>query len=97
MKSATAGTATIYGLDISEDMAAIRQRIGVCPQHDVLWLPLTVLEHLKIYARLRGVALCVLSAQQLCTVVYGQDCRILTLNLVHNVAEENSWHAQPSC
>lgn len=30
--------------------------IGVCPQHDVLWLELTVWEHLTIYAQLRGVA-----------------------------------------
>ena len=51
MKAATAGTAKIYGLDVNTDMAAIRQRIGVCPQHDVLWLTLTVQEHLSIFAR----------------------------------------------
>lgn len=30
-------------------------RIGVCPQFDLLWLDLTVEEHLLFYARLKGV------------------------------------------
>jgi ATP-binding cassette subfamily A (ABC1) protein 3 len=55
MTAPTAGTAEIYGADIKRDMADIRKHIGVCPQHDVLWLPLTVLEHLTIFARLRGI------------------------------------------
>ena len=33
----SAGTATIYGLDIQRDMDAIRQSLGVCPQHNVLF------------------------------------------------------------
>ena len=45
----------MYGKDILKDMHQIRQSIGVCPQHDVLWLPLTVEEHLVIFAKLRGI------------------------------------------
>lgn len=55
MTGPTSGTATVYGKDILSDMNQIRQSIGVCPQHDVLWLPLTVEEHLVIFAKLRGI------------------------------------------
>ena len=33
----SAGTATINGMDIQKDMDAIRQSLGVCPQHNVLF------------------------------------------------------------
>ena len=33
----SAGSATIYGLDIQKDMDSIRQSLGVCPQHNVLF------------------------------------------------------------
>eukprot|EP01052_Picozoa_sp_SAG31_P049706 SAG31_NODE_11010_length_1074_cov_1.262564_2_plen_115_part_00 len=36
-------------------MAQIRNSLGVCPQHDVLWLELSVCEHLEIFCRLRGM------------------------------------------
>ena len=55
MTGPTSGTATVYGKDILKDMNQIRKSIGVCPQHDVLWLPLTVEEHLVIFAKLRGI------------------------------------------
>ena len=35
-------------------MDAIRQSIGVCPQHNVLFDEMTVDEHLWFYARLKG-------------------------------------------
>lgn len=50
----SAGTAKINGLDIRTDMDNIRQNIGVCPQHNVLFDELTVDEHLWFYARLKG-------------------------------------------
>ena len=34
-------------------MDAIRQSLGVCPQHNVLFDFLTVYEHLLFYARLK--------------------------------------------
>lgn len=33
----TSGYATIYGLDIRSDMDVIRQSLGMCPQHNVLF------------------------------------------------------------
>ncbi|XP_037078455.1 phospholipid-transporting ATPase ABCA1-like [Pollicipes pollicipes] len=54
----TGGTATIYGLDIT-DPADIRElwgMIGLCPQHDILLDDLTPREHLAFLAMLRGVA-----------------------------------------
>ena len=35
-------------------MDAIRQSLGVCPQHNVLFDSLTVYEHLLFYSRLKG-------------------------------------------
>ena len=34
---ATSGDATIYGKSITRDMDIIRQSLGVCPQHNVLF------------------------------------------------------------
>eukprot|EP00927_Polykrikos_kofoidii_P058513 TRINITY_DN5306_c1_g1_i2.p1 TRINITY_DN5306_c1_g1~~TRINITY_DN5306_c1_g1_i2.p1 ORF type:complete len:2147 (+),score=286.97 TRINITY_DN5306_c1_g1_i2:56-6442(+) len=56
MLAPTSGDAEISGYLLSDGMGAIRKIIGVCPQHDVLWLELTVIEHLYIYGRVRGVA-----------------------------------------
>ena len=33
----TAGTASIYGKDITTDMDSIRESLGLCPQHNVLF------------------------------------------------------------
>ena len=48
------GTACIGGLEISTRMVDIRRRLGVCPQHDVLWPTLSCTEHLTLYAAFRG-------------------------------------------
>ena len=55
----TAGTAVINGYDIRSNMDQIRHSLGICPQHNVLFDRLTVLEHLKFFARIkvRGVLL----------------------------------------
>lgn len=49
----TAGDASVYGMRLTSDMHAIRQFIGVCPQHDVLFSLLTVSEHLRFYGELK--------------------------------------------
>mmetsp|Transcript_4127 Transcript_4127/g.11928 ORF Transcript_4127/g.11928 Transcript_4127/m.11928 type:complete len:253 (+) Transcript_4127:273-1031(+) len=36
-------------------MAGVSESLGVCPQFDVLWPPLTVLDHFLFYTRLAGV------------------------------------------
>jgi ABC-type multidrug transport system ATPase subunit len=51
----TSGDATILGLSVKSKMPTIRQSLGVCPQHDVLYASLTVYEHLCIYGELKGM------------------------------------------
>ncbi|KAF9148462.1 hypothetical protein BG015_009807 [Linnemannia schmuckeri] len=53
--SPTSGTAHVAGANIRTDMSTVHARIGVCPQHDILWGDLTVADHLLFYARLRGI------------------------------------------
>eukprot|EP01050_Picozoa_sp_SAG11_P010531 SAG11_NODE_1058_length_6003_cov_1.474424_6_plen_225_part_00 len=55
MLCATSGDATIVGMDIKTHMHTIRKSIGCCPQHDILWLELTVREHLETFAKLKGL------------------------------------------
>ncbi|XP_078145249.1 phospholipid-transporting ATPase ABCA1b isoform X2 [Centroberyx gerrardi] len=52
----TSGTAYIMGRDIRTELSAIRQSLGVCPQHNVLFSMLTVEEHIWFYARLKGLS-----------------------------------------
>ncbi|CAM9541397.1 unnamed protein product [Ascophyllum nodosum] len=51
----TSGAAFVAGRDVIGDMATIRRNLGVCPQHDILYPDLTVREHLRMYAVLKGV------------------------------------------
>lgn len=50
----TSGSATLCGRDVGTQLTAVRSRLGVCPQHDVLWPSLTCSEHVALYAALRG-------------------------------------------
>ncbi|XP_074850709.1 phospholipid-transporting ATPase ABCA1 isoform X1 [Carettochelys insculpta] len=52
----TSGTAFILGKDIRSELSTIRQNLGVCPQHNVLFDMLTVEEHIWFYARLKGLS-----------------------------------------
>eukprot|EP00833_Pecoramyces_ruminatium_P010009 jgi/Orpsp1_1/1184041/evm.model.c7180000087760.1 len=52
----TAGYARLAGYNIKDNMSQVYKRIGICPQHDILWNDLTVEEHLLFYARLKGVS-----------------------------------------
>ncbi|RLO11982.1 hypothetical protein DYB28_012659, partial [Aphanomyces astaci] len=54
MIPATSGDATINGLSLKNDLAEIRHSLGMCPQHDVLYAELSVLEHLMFYGRIKG-------------------------------------------
>ncbi|EEB12939.1 predicted protein [Pediculus humanus corporis] len=57
LTSPTAGTALVFGYDIRDPngMSNIRQMIGVCPQHDILFDLLTPREHLEFFAVVRGI------------------------------------------
>ena len=52
----SSGSASILGFDVETEMSKVRNSLGVCPQHDVLWDELTVAEHLKLFGSLRGVS-----------------------------------------
>ena len=49
----TSGNAIINGYSILTDMESVRQSLGLCPQHNVLYDRLTVREHLNFFARLK--------------------------------------------
>ncbi len=51
----TAGELRILGLDPATDGAAIRARLGVCPQEDTLDTELDVRDNLVVYARYFGI------------------------------------------
>jgi ABC-type multidrug transport system ATPase subunit len=51
------GDALIHGESIvaTGGMDRIRSYMGVCPQFDVLWKELTGMEHMKVFARIKGL------------------------------------------
>ncbi|CAD8078681.1 unnamed protein product [Paramecium primaurelia] len=51
----TEGSATVFGLDVETQIEEIRQFMGVCPQHDILFDNLTVKEHLEMFATFKGM------------------------------------------
>jgi ABC-2 type transport system ATP-binding protein len=53
--AASAGSATVLGVDVTRDPEAIRHRIGYVPQASSLYADLTVIENLRFYADLFGV------------------------------------------
>ena len=51
----TSGRGYVGGFDIESEQDDVRLNLGVCPQHDILWPTLSVLEHVIFYARVKGV------------------------------------------
>jgi ABC-type lipoprotein export system ATPase subunit len=54
--ASSAGQGLVDGYDINTEMQSVYSVMGLCPQFDVVWPTLTVLEHLLFYVRLKGVA-----------------------------------------
>jgi ATP-binding cassette subfamily A (ABC1) protein 3 len=54
MTAPTSGNATYQGLKLTDDMDEIRQSLGICFQHDVLFGDMTVEEHLILFGRIKG-------------------------------------------
>ncbi len=52
----TSGSAVVLGVDVTRDPEAVRHRLGYVPQRSSLYADLTVLENLRFYADLFGVA-----------------------------------------
>jgi len=59
----------VYDVSILSSMVEVRQRLGYCPQFDALCSLLTADEHLRMYARLRGIA-----ENDIATVSYICNC-----------------------
>jgi ABC-type multidrug transport system ATPase subunit len=51
----TSGDAYIFGHSAKHEMDSIREIMGICPQHDILWDQLTGKEHLQLFAGLKGM------------------------------------------
>ncbi|CAD8172616.1 unnamed protein product [Paramecium pentaurelia] len=51
----TEGEATVFGYDVETQIEEIRQFMGVCPQHDILFDNMTVKEHLEMFATFKGM------------------------------------------
>ena len=49
----TSGGAFINGYNILTDMNRVRDSLGLCPQHNVLFDKLTVKEHLQFFINLK--------------------------------------------
>lgn len=50
----TAGSAKVFGTDIFNNMDEVRKKLGVCPQHDVLFDFLSPEDHLRLFASFKG-------------------------------------------
>uniref|UniRef100_A0A7N6BG70 Cholesterol transporter ABCA5 n=1 Tax=Anabas testudineus TaxID=64144 RepID=A0A7N6BG70_ANATE len=53
----TDGSATIYGSPVAEiaDASEMKQLVGICPQFNIIFDVLTVEEHLRIFAAIKGI------------------------------------------
>ena len=51
----TSGSASVLGKDVFNNMGWLREQLGVCPQHNILFDFLTCREHLELYASFKGV------------------------------------------
>ena len=51
--SPTSGSAYINGHDIATSMDKVRTSLGLCPQHNMLFEDLNVLEHLIFFGMVR--------------------------------------------
>jgi ATP-binding cassette subfamily A (ABC1) protein 3 len=50
----TSGFMQVCGFDASYQLQQIRQNIGYCPQHNIIWPRLSVGDHLAFFARLKA-------------------------------------------
>lgn len=51
----TEGSAKINGYDIRTNMDGVRDSLGLCPQHNIIFDDLTVSEHLYFFSKLKGL------------------------------------------
>ncbi|KAF5269887.1 hypothetical protein FQR65_LT05685 [Abscondita terminalis] len=56
MITPSSGTAIVGGHDIRNNIDQVRNSLGICPQHNILFDELTVEEHLYFYSKLKGIS-----------------------------------------
>ncbi len=66
----SSGTACIYGSDIQEDMDTIRQSLGICPQHNILFDESVIFKIFSLYFQLT-IVYCRLTVEEH-LLFYGQ-------------------------
>eukprot|EP00055_Hartaetosiga_balthica_P016967 m.110165 g.110165 ORF g.110165 m.110165 type:complete len:1869 (+) comp9218_c2_seq1:80-5686(+) len=54
--SPTSGSATVGGHDVIHDTEGVRESLGICPQHNILFDALTIEEHIMFFSRLKGLS-----------------------------------------
>ena len=54
LSSTSYDVAEVLGYDLNDDLDAIRENIGICPQFDVLFDDLSARQHLDLYAAIKG-------------------------------------------
>jgi len=55
----TSGTALVGGFDIRTDIHKVRESLGLCPQHNVLFEELTVREHIYFFGKVSKIESCI--------------------------------------
>ena len=51
----TFGDAIVNGYSITRNTVQARRNLGICMQSDVIWDDISIIDHLYIFARLRGL------------------------------------------
>lgn len=64
------GEAEVGGWNIATHLKEAREELGLCPQHNMLFVDLTVLQHLLFFGRLKGLTTS--EAQEEATVLLGR-------------------------
>ncbi|XP_075746374.1 cholesterol transporter ABCA5-like isoform X7 [Rhipicephalus microplus] len=54
-ESPSSGRVAVGGFEITSNLCRAFKMLGYCPQHDALWNNLTLREHLRLFAALRGI------------------------------------------
>lgn len=80
----TSGSVYVYGKNIPHEFNEIQKILGYCPQYNTLFARMTVREHLKFYAQLKGV----LSGRQLEEDV---DEMLDSMGLTHKQHEQSQY------
>lgn len=54
-QSVTKGDVYLKKVQIRDQMNTVYKDVGICPQTDCIWENLTVLDHLRLFGKLKGL------------------------------------------